>query len=224
MKPASHTAEPVLYTPLRVEQAALRGAARSMRLVRTGMSPRRAAAAAAALADPVSPTSPVSLTDSSDAAGSCGAAAHRRVEVPSAPLLADALRQLGLTVHVGPILSSHRILRGIARQRVAATHGGPLAVDMESAALAPAGALAGAAVRTATGATSNACSATATCVPFAVVRVIVDSVDHPLWRVGTPLRGVRALRTLRACLPALEWWAAAMTATDRRNATEEEVI
>ena len=46
----------VLCTPLRVEQAALRGAGYSMRVVHTGMGPRRAAATAATLsrnADPV---------------------------------------------------------------------------------------------------------------------------------------------------------------------------
>ncbi|MFZ0875320.1 MAG: 4-hydroxy-3-methylbut-2-enyl diphosphate reductase [Pseudonocardiaceae bacterium] len=62
---------------------------------------------------------------------------------------------------------------------------GALAVDMESFQLAAAGS------------------------PFAVVRTIVDTVDHPLWRFGTVHRGVTALRTLRACTPALELWAAA---------------
>lgn len=40
-------------------------------------------------------------------------------------------------------------------------------------------------------------------------RAIVDTVDHPLWQLGTLHRGVTALRTLRACTPALELWAAA---------------
>jgi 4-hydroxy-3-methylbut-2-enyl diphosphate reductase len=100
------------------------------------------------------------------------------VEIPSAPLLAGALRGLGLRVHLGPVSSVSRI----ARRPVA---DGSIAVDMESAALAPSGA------------------------PFAVVRAIVDTPDHPLWRLGTLHRGVAALRTLTACRPALEWWAAA---------------
>jgi 4-hydroxy-3-methylbut-2-enyl diphosphate reductase len=37
----------------------------------------------------------------------------------------------------------------------------------------------------------------------------VDTPEHPLWHIGTPRRGIAALRTLRACLPVLEWWAAA---------------
>ncbi|MGH3828733.1 MAG: hypothetical protein ACRDQX_16420, partial [Pseudonocardiaceae bacterium] len=100
------------------------------------------------------------------------------VEVASAPLLAGALRRLGLIVHVGAISSVDRI-------SWAPVSDGALAVDMESAQLAAAGA------------------------PFAVVRAIVDTPDHPLWSLGTPRRGMRALRALRACQPALEWWAAA---------------
>ncbi|MGQ0774002.1 MAG: phosphorylase family protein [Pseudonocardiales bacterium] len=238
-KPVLYTVQPVLYAPLRVEHAALRGATRSMRLVRTGMGPRRAAAAALSVARTDVAHTDATRTDRAPVLvagvggglapqvrpgdvvvasevwgdGPGGVATGRRVDVPSAPLLADALRLLGLTVHVGPIVSSPRILRGTARTRAAAAEGGPLAVDMESAALVPAGATSDAGASGATGAIADATRG----VPFAVVRVIVDSVDHPLWSVGTLLRGVRALRVLRACLPALEWWAAAMAATDRRS-------
>ncbi|MBA3907533.1 MAG: 4-hydroxy-3-methylbut-2-enyl diphosphate reductase, partial [Pseudonocardiales bacterium] len=86
----------------------------------------------------------------------------------------------GHTVHVGPIRSSPRVARTGTPDG-----GGALAVDMESAQLAAPG------------------------VPFAVIRTIVDTADHPLWSVGTPARGLLALRSLRACLPALEQWAAA---------------
>jgi len=54
--------------------------------------------------------------------------------VPSAPLLAGALRRLGLTVHVGPIVCTPRLVSGAGRAALAAT--GALAVDMESAAVA----------------------------------------------------------------------------------------
>jgi 4-hydroxy-3-methylbut-2-en-1-yl diphosphate reductase len=181
----------VLFTPLRVEHAALRGAARSMRVVRTGMGPRRAAA-----------TSAASHADAVVVAGLAGAQArHIRpgdvvvasevrgtgstVEIPSAPLLASALRRLGLTVHIGPI----RSVPGIA-WKIAEVAPEVLAVDMESAQLAPASA------------------------PFAVVRAIVDSPDHPLWHPGTLRRGIAGLRALKACQPALEQWAAA---TGARN-------
>jgi 4-hydroxy-3-methylbut-2-enyl diphosphate reductase len=201
----------VLCTPLRVEQAALSGAGRSMRVVHTGMGPRRAAATAATLSggrDPVlvagvggaltphirpgdvvvatevrsgasgalnSPNSTAELPVRGSRAAELAAS---RVEVASAPLLAGALRRLGLTVHTGPIQSVSRIGRGLAGN-------GALAVDMESAQLAAAGS------------------------PFAVVRAIVDTPDHPLWQLGTLHRGVTALRTLRACAPALDLWAAA---------------
>jgi 4-hydroxy-3-methylbut-2-enyl diphosphate reductase len=108
--------------------------------------------------------------------------AGRSVPVPSATNLAGALRRLGLRVHVGPIVSSPRPVDGAARRDLAGT--GALAVDMESAFLAPP-----------TG-------------PFAVVRTIVDSPDHPLWRPGTVFRGITALRALRRAAPAIAQWAA----------------
>jgi 4-hydroxy-3-methylbut-2-en-1-yl diphosphate reductase len=181
----------VLCTPLRVERAALRGAAGTMRLVRTGMGPRCAAHAAATLspADPVlvaglaAAQSPHIRPGDVVVASEIRASARRSelpgsVEIPSAVFLAGALRRLGLRVHVGPICSVPRIAWGPVAD-------GSLAVDMESAQLASPGR------------------------PFAVVRAIVDTPDQPLWHIGTPRRGIAALRTLRACRPALEWWAAA---------------
>ncbi|HEX5346533.1 MAG TPA: 4-hydroxy-3-methylbut-2-enyl diphosphate reductase, partial [Pseudonocardiaceae bacterium] len=209
----------VLCTPLRVEQAALSGAGRSMRVVHTGMGPRRAAATAATLSRNTGPvlvagvagaltphirpgdvvvatevhsgtssalrfpnsTAELSTRLRTALLWSSGAAElpTRSVEVASAPLLAGALRRLGLTVHTGPIRSVSRI------GGAGTASSDALAVDMESAQLAAAG------------------------TPFAVVRAIVDTPDHPLWQLGTLHRGVTALRTLRACAPALELWAAA---------------
>jgi hypothetical protein len=100
------------------------------------------------------------------------------IEIPSAVLLAGALRELGLRVHLGVISSVSRVAWGTVAE-------GVLAVDMESAQLA----------------TPDR--------PFAVVRVMVDTPDQPLWHVATLRRGVLALQALRACRPALEWWAAA---------------
>jgi 4-hydroxy-3-methylbut-2-enyl diphosphate reductase len=228
----------VLCTPLRVEQAALCGAGRTMRLVHTGMGPRRAAATAATLsrsAEPVLvagvagglapkvrpgdvvvasevrpwtstapsfPNSTAELLRRLQAAllwsSGAGELPARSVEVPSAPLLAGALRRLGLTVHVGAISSVARIGGVLAGS-------GALAVDMESAQLSAAG------------------------TPFAVVRAIVDTVEHPLWQLGTLHRGVTALRTLRACTPALELWAAAtgprdvLLAAPRRQRAVREI-
>jgi 4-hydroxy-3-methylbut-2-enyl diphosphate reductase len=104
---------------------------------------------------------------------------------PSAPLLAAALRRHGLTVHVGPLLTRDTAVHGAERARLAAT--GALAVDMESAAVAAAAG-----------------------VPVAAVRAIVDTPRHPLLSPGTPVRGVRALASLRRAAPALREWAAAV--------------
>jgi 4-hydroxy-3-methylbut-2-enyl diphosphate reductase len=196
----------VLCTPLRVERAALRAAGRSMRLVHTGMGPRRAAATAAALSSSTDPVlvagvggglapqvRPGDVVVATEVRGGISRALSPpnptgSVQIASAPLLAGTLRRLGLTVHLGPIQSGSRIVWGGAGQVADLTAGplpGPLAVDMESIQLA------------------------ADSVPFAVVRAIVDTVDHPLWQLGTLHRGVTALRTLRACAPALELWAAA---------------
>jgi 4-hydroxy-3-methylbut-2-enyl diphosphate reductase len=102
---------------------------------------------------------------------------------PSAPLLAGALRRLGLTVHVGPIHTSDHIVTGAERGRYQA-----LAVDMETASL----------------------RAEAGDRPFAAVRAITDGVGSPLWSPGTLSRGVRALKTLRTAAPALQQWASAI--------------
>jgi hypothetical protein len=179
----------VLCTPMRIEQAALRPARRGMRVVRTGMGPRRAAATAATL-----PDGPLVI------AGVAGGLAPQvrpgdlvvadevrgpgtSVQVPSAPLLAGALRRLGLTIHRGPIVSTDRVVTG--RDRLELARSGALAVDMESSRLARAG------------------------TPLAVVRSIVDTADHPLLRPGTLGRGVASLRGLRATVLVLEQWAAA---------------
>jgi 4-hydroxy-3-methylbut-2-enyl diphosphate reductase len=98
--------------------------------------------------------------------------------------LADRLDLLGLTVHVGQILSTPRLtFGGTARAAVALS--GALAVDMESAWLAGSAA-------------------------FAVVRVISDTATAGLLSPAVVVRGWRALRRLRQCRPALDQWAASL--------------
>ncbi len=183
----------MICTPLRVERAALRGA--DARVVRTGMGKDRSAAAAAALAG--SGSLPLLIAGVGGGlaanlqAGDLVVATEVRggdapVESPSAPMLAAALRRLGLRVHTGPIVTTPTLKGQLAQQAEPAA----LAVDMESGYLAPA----------------------ATGQPFAAVRAIVDSPDRPLLRPGTPARGIAALRALRRALPALEQWTAAAAA------------
>jgi hypothetical protein len=177
----------VLCAPLRVERAAL--GRTGARVLRTGMGPARAARAAVRLGDEAVLVAGVGGGLAPDVragdlvvASEVRAAGAPAVPVPSAALLAGALRRLGLRVHVGPVVSVDRVVDGPARRELAAT--GALAVDMESAALAAGR-------------------------PFAVVRSIVDTMDHPLWRPGTLARGVAGLRALRRAVPALEQWARA---------------
>lgn len=172
----------VVCTPLLVEQVAL-GRLPAARVLRTGMGPRPALPAGPAIVAGVAGglaahVRPGDVVVASEVRGSTAA-----VPIPSAPLLAGALRRLGLRVHVGPVVSRPKPVDGAARTHLAAT--GALAVDMESAYLAPADGA------------------------FAVVRTIVDTPDHPLWRPGTVWRGVRALRALRRAAPAVAQWAAA---------------
>jgi hypothetical protein len=165
----------VIGTPLRIERRAVPGA------VRVGMGRRAAlpdgdgfliAGVAGGLAATVRPGDVVVAPDA------------------SAPLLAGALRRLGLTVHVGGLHTSDRIVTGASRGRLAVT--GALAADMETAVL----------------------RAAAGDRPFAAVRVVTDTVGAPLWSPGTLRRGVRALSALRTAAPALRQWAAAVGARE----------
>jgi 4-hydroxy-3-methylbut-2-enyl diphosphate reductase len=105
------------------------------------------------------------------------------VACPSAPILAAALRRLGLRVHCGPIASSPTFVRN--RQRH--PWGDAIAVDMESAWLAPPDGS-----------------------PFAVVRAVSDIASSSLARPGIVVDGWAALRSLHAAVPALDAWAAAV--------------
>ncbi|HLK45881.1 MAG TPA: hypothetical protein VKT18_07815, partial [Acidimicrobiales bacterium] len=102
-------------------------------------------------------------------------------------ILSGVLRRGGLRVHVGPIASSQRL---VLRDRRRALHRtGALAVDMESAWLAPA----------------------AQGQPLVTLRVVVDNDRHELHR---PLRTVAAAaaayRSLRRACALVEEWARAL--------------
>ncbi|MEV0630690.1 phosphorylase family protein [Nonomuraea wenchangensis] len=104
---------------------------------------------------------------------------------PWAALLAEELDRAGLPARVGPLLTVDHLVRGAERRRLAGQ--GVQAVDMESGPLARA-----AADR-----------------PLAAVRVIVDAPQAPLLRPATLARGLAARRTLAAVGPVLVRWAAA---------------
>ncbi len=184
----------VVCTPLVVERAAVARALRPLPVLRTGQGPARSATSAAraevrdrplvvvglagAVTDDLQPGELVVATELR------GSGAPRAL--PAAPLVAGALRRLGLPARPGPITSTERIVHGVARDRFAAD--GTLAVDLESAQLA----------------------AAAGEHPVLVLRAVVDTPRHPLLRPGTAIRGVRALRTLRAAAPVVRQWQQAL--------------
>jgi len=181
--------ELTVCTALRVESAAVRGSAR---VLRTGMGQRRTARSMRRLGEdgPVAMLGVAGGVAPTVQVGDVVVATEVRagdvaVRCPSAPLLAGELRRAGLRVHLGPTATSRSLLGKQALAELAAT--GVLAVDMESAVV-------GAAV----GADR----------PFAVVRVVTDTIAEPIWRPDIVGRGWRALRTLRAVVPVVASWAA----------------
>ncbi len=196
----------VVAAPLGVEARALRRG--GLRVLRTGVGPRRSRQAARRLAS--EPASAVAV------AGLCGAletglapgdlvvASELRAEGCEAVALDPdplrlALAGLGLSPRVGPVQCTDHVVRGAARARLARQ--GAVAVDMESAWLA-----AGAAGR-----------------PLGVLRVVLDGPDHELLSPDLPRQVFRALRRLREVAPALERWAAEVAPPPSRSVGAREV-
>jgi 4-hydroxy-3-methylbut-2-enyl diphosphate reductase len=107
------------------------------------------------------------------------------VTVCDGEALAAALGAVGIErVHLGPVVSADHVVRGSERTALAGT--GALAVDMESAWLAPA----------------------AGGRPFAVLRVVLDTPAREIHRpLATLSGGIAAWRALRRASPALGYWA-----------------
>ncbi|TYK47810.1 1-hydroxy-2-methyl-2-butenyl 4-diphosphate reductase [Actinomadura decatromicini] len=99
-------------------------------------------------------------------------------------LLAEELIRDGLSVQVGPLVTTGRVVRG--RERAIWAAQGARVADMESAVVA----------------------AQAGGRPVAAVRVVVDGPGRPLLRPGTIGRGLVARRVLARVGPALERWGA----------------
>jgi 4-hydroxy-3-methylbut-2-enyl diphosphate reductase len=185
---------PLVCTPLRVEQIALGGGAAGV--VRTGQGRRSTGWARACRPDPDRPLLVAGVAGALDPRLRPGElvvatevrAGNTTVPCPSAPLLAAALRRLGLPTRLGPLVSSPGLVTGPSRERLAGS--GALAVDLESAALVAGGG------------------------PVAVVRAVVDTPHHPLAAPGTIVRGIRALQALRNAAPAIAEWTAAAGARE----------
>jgi 4-hydroxy-3-methylbut-2-enyl diphosphate reductase len=188
----------LILAPLRVEARAVTTGGPSTAVARTGAGMQRAATAGRRLTD--RPADAVAVTGVAGglvpglAAGTLIVADRVLHEdgspaggpLPSAPLVAAALRRRGLDVRVGPVVSTDRLVKGPAeRARLAGL--GALAVDMETAALV----------------------AQPWDRPLAVVRAVADTAEREVRSAATISGGWRALKSLRAAVPALEEWAGA---------------
>jgi 4-hydroxy-3-methylbut-2-enyl diphosphate reductase len=181
----------LMLAPMSLEARAVRAGAPWAHVERIGIGPRRAERSAAAagpgravivagfcgaLNPALEPGDIVLASELRDSAG-------EPVATADPTILAGVLRRGGLRVHVGPIASSERIVRGERRRELSRT--GALAVDMESAWLAPA----------------------VQDRPFLTLRVVLDTASRELHRPLQTLAGFTiAYRSLRrACELAEEW-------------------
>jgi 4-hydroxy-3-methylbut-2-enyl diphosphate reductase len=190
--------EVLVAAPLALEQALIRSGARGARVRKTGMGPAKSLAAVERLRgerarglivlgfcgglDAQSRPGEVIVAEEVWATDDEG---HEfvRAECHGAERLTGGLLDAGLSARRGPIVGVGKIATGERREQLRAA--GALAVDMESPWLA-----AGAAGR-----------------PFAVVRVVLDSPSHELFRVqalGGAMKAAQALR--RTAGVALQDW------------------
>jgi len=185
-----------VLAPLSIEALTLRCGLREARVIRTGAGPKRSQSAAQRLSGSAhralavagvcggvgAQLQPGDVVVASELQG--GAGAHKLAHTEA---LVDALRDLGVDAHFGPIRSEDHIVRGVERERL--RESGAIAVDMESRWLAEA----------------------AGDRPFAALRVIIDTPHRELLRVSAIPDSLRALATLRRIAPALEAWSQATT-------------
>lgn len=188
----------LVAAPLALEEALIRSGARGARVRKTGMGPDKSLAAAERLTrEPGDALLVLGFCGGLDAQSRPGeaivaeevlAAADEghdpvRASCDGVRRLTGALLAAGMTVRAGPIVGVGKIATGERREQLRAA--GALACDMESAWLA-----AGAAGR-----------------PFAVVRVVLDSPSHELFRVQAVRGALQAARALRrASAVALREW------------------
>jgi 4-hydroxy-3-methylbut-2-enyl diphosphate reductase len=186
----------VVLAPLSIEARAVRSGAPWASVHQVGMGPRRAARGADLVQDAAD--APVLI------AGFCGAletdlvpgevVLATEVRGPTGTthcddpsILAGELRRGGLSVRIGPIASSQRIV--MRERRRTLERSGALAVDMESAWLAPA--LRGR--------------------PLVALRVVVDTPRHELYRPLQTVAGAAvAYRALRRASELVDDWARAL--------------
>jgi 4-hydroxy-3-methylbut-2-en-1-yl diphosphate reductase len=182
-----------VLAPLSVEARAVRAGAPWAQVHRVGMGPRRAARGApvaeggavliAGFGGALDPElEPGDVVLASELRGPTGT-----TPCPDPAILAGVLRRGGLRVRVGPIASSQRLV--VRERRRTLQHTGALAVDMESAWLAPA----------------------TRAQPLLALRVILDTHRQELLRPLRTISGAAvAYRTLRRACELVEDWARAI--------------
>jgi 4-hydroxy-3-methylbut-2-enyl diphosphate reductase len=190
--------ELLVAAPLRIEAVLISSAARSAVVRKTGMGPERAKAAAGELAahaagramlvlgfcgglDATSVPGEVIVAEDVYAASDEGHA-EARVRCDLTDQLVQQLTGLGMKVRTGHVVCVSKLALGERRAQLHA--GGAIAVDMESVWLA-----AGTGSR-----------------PFGVVRVVLDSPEHELMRLGAAAGALRAALALRRVAGALHDW------------------
>jgi len=193
--------ELLVAAPMRIEAVLISSATKRAIVRKTGMGPGRSKAAAGELAgaaasamlvlgfcgglDASSVPGEVIVAEEVYAAGDEGHA-EERIRCDLADQLVPRLTGLGLKVRTGSVVCVSRLALGERRAQLHA--GGAIAVDMESVWLA-----AGAGGR-----------------PFGVVRVVLDSPEHELLRLGAAAGALRAALALRRVAGALHEWAPAL--------------
>lgn len=192
---------PVLAAPMRVEAALISSAAKGAQVRKTGMGPAHSRTAAWALArdagsavlvvgfcgglDAESVPGEVIIAERVYAADDPHQHQDERIECALSGELVTHLGGRGLKLRTGSIACVSKIAVGEKRAQLHST--GAIAVDMESVWLAP-----GAGER-----------------PFGVVRVVLDSPSHELFRPQAAFGAWRAARALRQVAAALHEWAPA---------------
>ncbi|MCO6009768.1 hypothetical protein NE236_32835 [Actinoallomurus purpureus] len=185
----------LICTALRIEARAVRRglppSARNVRVIRTGLGPRRAARTAGRLPEhtALAVTGFGGALDVGLRPGDVLVATEVRFgervfPCAAARRVAEELALEGLHTRIGPLFTSPHLVTGGERLRLVAA--GVRAVDMET------GPLAEVSVGT----------------PFVAVRVIVDTPAVPLLRPGTVRRVLTASGRLRRITPVLVAWAA----------------
>ena len=189
--------ELLVAAPLRIEAVLISSAARSAIVRKTGMGPDRAKAAAGELAahaggamlvvgfcgglDATSVPGEVIVAEDVYAATDEGHS-DERVSCDLTHQLLQRLTGLGMKVRTGHVVCVSKLALGERRAQL--HEGGAIAVDMESVWLA-----AGSGER-----------------PFGVVRVVLDSPEHELMRLGAAAGALRAALALRRVAGALHDW------------------